>query len=320
MLSALFLALSMLVTGSFVSFALSWRSLRSLLVALNSLVIARFFGRLPDFEGTGPVWIRDFKLMSLATSVNSAIALHNLKLAVPLPQLDPEDYWKALQDFLSPEPRRDRRRILWQYRLFLEKAAQISRTLSEKVLVPFWLTHRIPFVQAGYRNVEAEAPIVRAASAGAGSQTASVKTQAVPQIDTEAYEMASEYVALQYAVYIGYALRHIQNLLLCSVLSFVLLVLALNSFSFQAPQTISRFTMLALVAGGVVVVRVLAQIERNPVISRISGTEEGALGKEFYIKVLTYGALPVLTVLATQFPSISRFLTSWAEPTLEALK
>src|SRR5205823_4245603 len=143
MLIALFLALSMLVTGTFVRFALSWRSLRSLLVALNSLVIARFFGRLPDFEGTGPVWIRDFKLMSLATSVNSAIALHNLKLAVPLPQLDPEDYWKALQDFLSPEPRRDRRRILWQYRLFLEKAAHISRNLSEKVLVPFWLTHRI---------------------------------------------------------------------------------------------------------------------------------------------------------------------------------
>jgi hypothetical protein len=38
------------------------------------------------------------------------------------------------------------------------------------------------------------------------------------------------------------------------------------------------------------------------------------------MRVITYGALPVLTVLGTQFPSIGRFLTSWAEPALESLK
>jgi len=175
-------------------------------------------------------------------------------------------------------------------------------------------------VQAAPGNEAAEAAAPRALAAAAGSsQTSSVGAPAAA-VNVEGYETASKYVALQYSVFIAYALRHIQNLLLCSVLSFVFLVLALNSFSFQAPQAISRLMLWALLVGGIVVVRVLAQIERNPIVSRISGNEEGALGKDFYLRVITYGALPVLTVLGTQFPSVARFLTSWAEPTLEALK
>jgi hypothetical protein len=104
------------------------------------------------------------------------------------------------------------------------------------------------------------------------------------------------------------------------VLSFVLLVLALNSFSFQTPQAISRLMLVGLVVGGIVVVRTLAQIERNPIVSRISGTEEGALGKDFYLQIITYGALPVLAVIGTQFPSVARLLTFWGPQTISALK
>jgi hypothetical protein len=239
---------------------------------------------------------------------------------MPQMQLDPQDYWRALQRFDSRGPERDRAAMLKEHRDFLQKGADVTGFLLRQVLMPYWQTHRIPFVQMGYGKEEIEAPVTLAASAGADWQALPTSRQISPQINTEGYEMASEYVALQYAVFIGYALRHIQNLLLCSVLSFVFLVLALNSFSFQAPQTISRLTLLALAAGAIVVVQVLAQIERNPIISRISGNEEGALGKDFYFRVLTYGALPVLTVLGTQFPSIARFMTSWAEPTLAALK
>ena len=92
-----------------------------------------------------------------------------------------------------------------------------------------------------------------------------------------------------------------------------------NSYSFQAPQAITRFLIIGLIGAGIIVVRAFAQIERDPILSRLSGTAEGELGKDFYIRVISYGALPILTVLSTQFPSISRFLLSWAQPTLEAL-
>jgi hypothetical protein len=321
MLIALFLPAGLLVIASFIRFASAWQVMRGLLAILNSLEISRFFRRLPDFDGSGPVWMRDLKLMSLATSVNSAIALHDLKLIQAQSLADPKDYWAALHNYLSPEPKRTRLVMLQQYKQFTMKAAEISKLLSENVLVPYWRSHPMPFVQIGKeREIKTEGRMTMAAAAGRAHSSVTVEAPQHHDTGLKSYEMASEYVALQYSIYIGYGLRHIQNLLLCCVLSFVFLVLSLNSFSFQLPQAISRFTLVALLVGGIVVVRVLAQLERNPVISRISGTEEGALGKDFYFRVLTYGALPVLTVLATQFPSIGRFLSSFAGPTVEALK
>jgi hypothetical protein len=306
----------MFAAGSFIRFAGSWHILRQLLSTLNSLDIGRFFNRFSDFEGSGPIWVRDLKLMSIATSVNSAIALHNLELAMPATSVDPKEYWSKLKNYLSPKETRDRNVLRQEYKTFVNTARSISATLSSTVLMPYWEKNRLTFVgtERAKAAVDADSPLVMAASATGGVSSPGVR------VDSESYEMASNYVALQYSIFIGYALRHIQNLLLCSVVTFVMLVLGLNSFSFQAPQAISHLTITALALGAVVVIRVLAQIERNPIISRISGNREGSLGKDFYMRVITYGALPVLTVLGTQFPSIGRFLTSWAEPALESLK
>jgi hypothetical protein len=60
-------------------------------------------------------------------------------------------------------------------------------------------------------------------------------------------------------------------------------------------------------------------LERDPIISRIAGSKPGELGAAFYLKLARYGALPVLGLLASQFPSISSLLLSWIEPALEAL-
>jgi hypothetical protein len=341
LLIALLLPLSIFVTGSFFQFASIWAVLRDLLSTLNSLDIGRFFGRLPDFEGSGPVWIRDLKLVSLATSVNATIALHNLGLEMPSLYINATGYWQALKTYMAPmSAGRDRSQLLVDFRAFRNKAIEITKDLSVRVLTPYWRANRIPFVQArekesearGDARTEAASGLAMGAAAGvSGSQATAAPpvTQPIaspapaapePEVNKEAFEMASKYVALQYAVFISYALRHVQNLLMCCVVSFVLLVLSLHSFSFQSPQAISRFILLSLFLGGVIVVRVLAQLERNPIVSRLSGSEEGQLGKDFYLRVLMYGALPVLTVLGTQFPSISRFLTSWAEPTLEAIR
>jgi hypothetical protein len=66
--------------------------------------------------------------------------------------------------------------------------------------------------------------------------------------------------------------------------------------------------------------RCLSGIARDPILSRISGTTPGELGAEFYLKLVSYVALPVLGLLASAFPSISNFLFSWIEPTLEAIR
>jgi hypothetical protein len=38
------------------------------------------------------------------------------------------------------------------------------------------------------------------------------------------------------------------------------------------------------------------------------------------LNLLSYGALPVLTVLAAQFPTIGSFLFSWVQPVLQTMR
>ena len=181
LLIALLIPLAIFIAASFIQFASSWSILRALLTTLNSLAIGRFFARLPDFDGSGPVWIRDLKLMSLATSVNSAIALHNLELAMPSLKMDRSGYWNTLKKFRAAESRgRLRSQFIADYRKFRNKAAEVSRTLSSRVLLPYWQANPIPFVQAlekepAKTNPDAKAPaaLARAAAAGGGAQTVS---------------------------------------------------------------------------------------------------------------------------------------------------
>jgi hypothetical protein len=67
-------------------------------------------------------------------------------------------------------------------------------------------------------------------------------------------------------------------------------------------------------------VTVLMQVHRNPILSRITGTKPNELGFMFYARIVALGIGPLLTLLATYFPSISRSLLSFLQPGLEALK
>ncbi len=64
----------------------------------------------------------------------------------------------------------------------------------------------------------------------------------------------------------------------------------------------------------------LAQAERDPILSRITNTTPGKLSGGFFVKIAGYLGVPLITVLGSQFPSWGRFLFSWIQPLLEAIK
>ena len=68
------------------------------------------------------------------------------------------------------------------------------------------------------------------------------------------------------------------------------------------------------------VVGVLVQLHRDPVLSRVTGTTGNALDLHFYLRIIAFAAVPLLTLLATHYPSIGRYLVSFLQPSLEALK
>jgi hypothetical protein len=65
---------------------------------------------------------------------------------------------------------------------------------------------------------------------------------------------------------------------------------------------------------------VFAQMHRDTTLSHITDTEPGQLGSSFWLRLASFVAFPVFSLLASQYPEIGNFLFSWLEPSLHALK
>jgi hypothetical protein len=95
---------------------------------------------------------------------------------------------------------------------------------------------------------------------------------------------------------------------------------AWNSYPFQPRQLIDEaFTGLLLLLG-TGVIWVFAQMHRNAILSRITDTNANELGLDFYLRLVTFGAVPVLTWLAYQFPEVWGSLFRFIQPGLDVMK
>jgi hypothetical protein len=115
-------------------------------------------------------------------------------------------------------------------------------------------------------------------------------------------------------------LRQLSNWLGFIVAGFIISIISMNSYPFQAHRWIGFASLITLLAIGTGVTMVFAEMDRDPVLSRITDTKANEVGTTFFFRLARFGALPILTVLAAQFPSINRILFFWIKPAFEALK
>lgn len=135
----------------------------------------------------------------------------------------------------------------------------------------------------------------------------------------EPLAICGELVAFRFLAFINFVLWHIDNLVACLSAGFLLLVLALNSYAFRSRTIIDWILIVLFAVLTIGVIIVFAQIDRDAILSRITGTDEGKLDRNFFAHLLSYGAIPTLALLATHFPTIGRFFFSWVKPALEAI-
>jgi hypothetical protein len=182
--------------------------------------------------------------------------------------------------------------------------AAIGHTLTEQIIVPEWRKRTLPWEPFHLRPSERD--------------TADMSDS--KELSKDPYRLAETFVALQFSMFINYGVRQIQNLVFAVSIGFALFVVGLNIYHFQAPQAINSFLLVSFAALGFVFWRILSQMERDPILSRMSGSTEGELNREFYLKVIGYGALPAFTLLTSVFPALGNFLSSWVQPSLEAIR
>jgi hypothetical protein len=134
------------------------------------------------------------------------------------------------------------------------------------------------------------------------------------------YELAEDLIVLRYYSYVRYVCTEARNVLFFLVLAFVLLFAALHSYPFRAGRAIDVWFIVLFLVMGTGIVIVLLQLERNSLLSNLQNTKANKVGKNFYFDVLKYGAIPLLTLIGSQVPSISNFLLGWIQPNLEAFR
>jgi hypothetical protein len=132
--------------------------------------------------------------------------------------------------------------------------------------------------------------------------------------------MMEEYVALIYVNFLVSVLLRIRTLVISAGGIYVFLVLSMNTYPFEPHPALQTLAVVLLLAMGGAVGYVYAGMHRETILSKLTSTEPGQLGLDFWIKFASAGAIPVFSLLAAQFPSINQFLFSWLEPALQAMK
>ena len=128
------------------------------------------------------------------------------------------------------------------------------------------------------------------------------------------------FVCLFYLAFILVILQRIQTLVVSIAGIFIFVLASLGSYSFEPHLRLRSLMIFLFFLILVVVGFVYAQMFKNATLSRITKTNPNELGMEFWIRMGTFVLLPLLGLLAAQFPEINNVLFSWLEPAMQSLK
>lgn len=146
-------------------------------------------------------------------------------------------------------------------------------------------------------------------------QNKSSGTEICPQT-----RFAEDFVCLFYFNFIASVFMRMRTLVMTVAGIYVLMLLSFSSYPFEPKATFHTLTILLFLLIVGLVGFVFAQMHRDTTLSRITNTKPGELGLDFWIRLVSFAAVPLLSLLTAQFPGISGALFSWMQPALQALK
>jgi hypothetical protein len=220
-----------------------------------------------------------------------------------------------------PEPLRDSRAGLSCMAAIERCYAKACEALLAGILIPYWEDARVGMVEGEELS---ELPV----KARTMPNDEAVSRSLIPlqlHASTVAEEptcirVAEEFLAIRYVSLIRAVLVNVRRLLIIVSVVFVFTIVAWNSYPFQPRQWIDEaFTGLLLLLG-IGIILVFAQMHRSAILSRITDTNANQLGWDFYLRLVTFGAVPVLTWLAYQFPEVGVSLYRFIQPGLDVMK
>ncbi len=129
---------------------------------------------------------------------------------------------------------------------------------------------------------------------------------------------ARQFLALRVAAWLRYVFAHMRACLLGALIASLLALVAATAYAFQPRHFVNLALGLALAGAVGLTLLVFLQMDRNATLSRIGDTTPGKVtfDRTFFSKLFTYVGIPVLGLVATQFPAVGELLGRLASQVL----
>jgi hypothetical protein len=119
-----------------------------------------------------------------------------------------------------------------------------------------------------------------------------------------------KFLALRVAAYLRFVFAHLRSCLIAALTSGLLALIAVTTYAFEPKHLVSLGGWLALALAVVLTLWIFLQMDRNPTLSRIGDTTPGQVTFDTALitKLVTYAGIPILGLVATQFPEVGKLL------------
>ena len=145
-------------------------------------------------------------------------------------------------------------------------------------------------------------------------------SEVIPLSDDEVTRHAEEFVCLTYVGYLQNLLGRMRTMALSILGLFAAIAFSLAFYPYTPRPAIVLSLLFLLLVIGSAVAFVYAGLSRDTTLSHITNTVPGVLGTDFWVRLLSFIGVPLMGLLAAQFPGITDFLVSWIEPSIKAVK
>jgi len=135
----------------------------------------------------------------------------------------------------------------------------------------------------------------------------------------EATQIRERFVCLVYVNFIMAALSRMRSLIVITAGMYVFLLLSITVYPVEPKLTLRPLLILLFFFIMVMVGIIYAQMHRDATLSLLTDTKPGELGRDFWLRITAFAAVPLLSLVLAQFPDVSAFLFSWLQPAMQAL-
>jgi hypothetical protein len=192
---------------------------------------------------------------------------------------------------------------------FQKSAASAAGTLLTKLLYPAWQKETKSLLLELHNNEAASED-------KAGDKSSHLSIDGLPQH----IQNAEEFVCLPYLGFVQNSLGRIRTIVMSLIWLFLTLSMSLALYPFDPRPLLSETIGCVFAILGAVTIWIYADMHRDTTLSHLTNTKPGELGVEFWLKLLGFGAGPLLGVLTVIFPELADVVVSWLQPGIQSLR